>query len=87
MEHRIEPSEPELSDGTMTSGIDVGPALDWYQLGTTSHRAVGIQDLADDTGRFQASEPSQIYRCFSLSDSAQYAARLSTQREDVARAP
>jgi adenylate cyclase len=36
MEHRIEPSEPELSDSTMTSGIDVGPALDWYQARQSS---------------------------------------------------
>ena len=57
------------------------------QLGAPRHRAVGVEDLADDAGRHQSGQARQVHAGLGLSDPLQHAARPGAQREDVSRSP
>ena len=59
---------------------------DRLQLGTPRHRAVGVEDLADDPGRDQPGEPGEVHAGLGLPHPLQHAAGPRAQREDVARA-
>ena len=56
------------------------------ELGHASHRAVGVHDLAEDRGRLEASQASEVDRRFGLARSNEHAASLRAQREHVAGA-
>ena len=55
------------------------------QLGTTRHRAVGVQDLANDPDRREARELGEVHGRFGLTHAPEHPTGLRAEREDVAR--
>ena len=55
-----------------------------HQFGHTRHRAVVVDDFADDGGGDESAHPCQIDACFGVAGAHQYAAFLRAQRKDVA---
>ena len=54
---------------------------EFIQLRHTRHGAVGIHDLADDTGRFESGKTGQIHSRLSVSGAAKDASRTGDQWE------
>ncbi len=80
----LEPVGHELGD---RDEREVVLLRDRLQLRTPRHRAVGVEDLADDAGGHEPGEPRQVHAGLGLPYPLQHAARASAQREDVARPP
>src|SRR5678816_4398516 len=59
------------------------PAREPGQLGNARHRAVGIENLADDAGRVESRDAREIHRRFGLPGAHQHAAVARLQREHV----
>ena len=77
----LEPVGDQLCDGDETQPVLAGEDL---ELGTARHGAVLLEDLADDSGRPEAGEASEVHRRLGLADPAEHPSRASAQREDVA---
>ena len=58
--------------------------LELDELGQARHRAILVEDLADDTARVQAGEGGEVDRGFGVAGALEDATRAGEQREDVA---
>src|SRR6185369_6485345 len=70
------------------NGTDLDPVIfgEFLQFRHAGHGAVVVHDLADHTGRFEASQACQIHRTLGLSGTHQYTAAFGPQWEYVAGA-
>jgi len=59
---------------------------DLVQLGPSGHGPIGIQNLADDTGRNEPGEPGEIHAGLGLTHPLQHSTRAGPQGKDVTRA-
>ncbi len=56
-----------------------------FQLRAARHAAIRVQDLHQHAGRFQPGQHGHVHGRLGVAGAGQHAARLSDQREDVAR--
>jgi hypothetical protein len=59
---------------------------DFLQLRTAGHRAISIENLADDAGRIESRESGEIHACFGLAYPLENTAGPRPERKDVAGA-
>ncbi|MNM47980.1 hypothetical protein D3C81_589570 [compost metagenome] len=72
----------QVGDGAHLQTVLAG---EHFQLRAARHAAVGIEDFHQHASRFQTGQHGQVHARFGVTGTGQHAARLSDQREDVAR--
>ena len=71
----------ELRDG---DHVQAELLLEFDELGQARHRAVLVQDFADDAAGVQAGEGREVDRGFGVASALEHATRSGEERKDVA---